>query len=65
MVFYIKREHNGCYEGLIATGVCAVDREEYLAEVKTFMEMSPYHTDLDTAMHYYDAHVKTITPSRN
>jgi hypothetical protein len=50
---------------LIATGVCAVDREEYLAEVKTFMEMSPYHTDLDTAMHYYDAHVKTITPSRN
>jgi hypothetical protein len=33
MVFYIKREHNGCYEGLIATGVCAVDREEYLAEV--------------------------------
>ncbi len=61
-VFYIKREHNGCYEGLIATGVCAVDREEYLAEVKTFMEMSPYHTDLDTAMHYYDAHVKTIPP---
>ena len=43
-VFYIKREHNGCYEGLIATGVCAVDREEYLAEVKTFMGMSPYHT---------------------
>ena len=61
-VFYIKREHNGCYEGLIATGVCSVDREEYLSEVETFMEMSPYHTDLDTAMHYYDTHVKTIPP---
>jgi len=61
-VFYIKREHNGCYEGLIATGVCAADRKEYLADVKNLMEMGPYHIGLDTAMNYYDAHIKDIPP---
>ena len=61
-VFYVQREHNGCYEGLIATGVCTADREEYLSEVESFMEMSPYHIDLDTAMRYYDNHVKQIPP---
>ena len=61
-VFYIKREHNECYEGLIATGVCSANREEYLAEAKNLMEMGPFHKDHDTAMQYYDTQIKAIPP---
>ena len=56
----LTRENNGCFEGLIATGVCEVSREIYQEEVKTFMEMSPYQKDLKTAMDFYDNCIETI-----
>ncbi len=49
-VFYTTRENHQCYEGLIATGVCEVSREEYRKAIESFIEDFPYHKDVETAM---------------
>ena len=58
--FYITRDNNVCYEGLIATGVCELSREEYRAALDEFMHTCPYHKDMDTAMAFYEENIKTI-----
>ncbi len=52
--FYVTRENNVCYEGLIATGVCDISRKEYREAVETFIDMCPYHKDVDTAMSFHE-----------
>lgn len=59
-VFYTTRENQGCYEGLIATGVCEVSREEYRETLKEILEAYPYHKDIDTAMSFYEECIKSI-----
>ena len=63
-VFYTARENHQCYEGLIATGVCEVSREEYRKAVESFIEDFPYHKDVATAMHFYETCISTIKPPR-
>jgi len=59
-VFYSTRENHACFEGLIATGVCGVDREEYRSAVEGFIGTCPYHSDMQTAMEYYEACLRDI-----
>jgi uncharacterized protein (DUF169 family) len=63
-VFYTTRENHQCYEGLIATGVCEVSREEYRKAVESFIEDFPYHKDVDTAMSFYETCIETIKPPK-
>lgn len=63
-VFYTTRENHQCYEGLIATGVCEVSREEYKETVKELLDTYPYHKDLDTAMRFYEECIETIKPPK-
>ena len=63
-VFYTTRENHQCYEGLIATGVCELSREEYRDTVKELLETYPYHKDLDTAMKFYDECIEFIKPPK-
>ena len=62
--FYTTREHHQCYEGLIATGVCAVSREEYREAVESFIDDFPYHKDVATAMSFYETCIETIKPPK-
>jgi uncharacterized protein (DUF169 family) len=62
--FYTTRENHQCYEGLIATGVCEVSREEYRKAVESFIEDFPYHKDVDTAMSFYETCIETIKPPK-
>jgi len=59
-VFYVTRENHTCFEGLIATGVCEVDRQEYREAVESFIDACPYHRDVDTAMNFYEKCIETI-----
>ncbi len=59
-VFSITRENNVCFEGLIATGVCQVDRQEYRDAVEGFIDTCPYHKDIDTAMRFYEKCIEEI-----
>lgn len=61
-LFYTTRENHQCYEGLIATGVCAVSREEYRTAVEGFIQDFPYHKDVDTAMSFYETCIREIEP---
>lgn len=63
-LFYTTRENHQCYEGLIATGVCEVSREEYRRAVESFIEDFPYHKDVDTAMSFYETCINEIKPPR-
>ena len=63
-LFYTTRENHQCYEGLIATGVCEVSREEYRKAVEGFIEDFPYHKDVDTAMSFYETCINEIKPPR-
>ena len=58
--FYTTRENHQCYEGLIATGVCEVSREEYRKAVEGFIDDFPYHKDVDTAMSFYETCINDI-----
>lgn len=58
--FYVTRENNVCYEGLIATGVCRLSREEYREALGQFMDTCPYHKDMDTAMAFYEDNIRAI-----
>jgi uncharacterized protein (DUF169 family) len=59
-VFYLTRENNTCFEGLIATGVCEISRDEYREAVEQFIDTCPYHKDMDTAMAFYEDGINTI-----
>jgi uncharacterized protein (DUF169 family) len=59
-VFYSTRKNHACFEGLIATGVCEVDRDEYRSAVEGFIEACPYHSDMQTAMDYYETCIREI-----
>ena len=59
-LFYTTRENHQCYEGLIATGVCEVSREEYRKAVESFIDEFPYHKDVDTAMSFYETCINEI-----
>ena len=59
-VFYSTRENHGCYEALIATGSCELDREEYRKAVGDFIDICPYHKDMDTAMDFYETCIREI-----
>ena len=63
-VFYTTRENHQCYEGLIATGVCEVSREEYRKAIESFIEDFPYHKDVETAMSFYEKCIDTIVPPK-
>ena len=58
--FYTTRENHQCFEGLIATGVCEVSREEYRKAVEGFIDDFPYHKDVDTAMSFYETCINDI-----
>ncbi|MCX8044175.1 MAG: DUF169 domain-containing protein [Desulfobacterota bacterium] len=58
--FYITRENNVCYEGLIATGVCDLSRDEYREALEQFIDTCPYHKDMDTAMAFYEENIRVI-----
>ena len=58
--FYTTRENHQCYEGLIATGVCEVSRDEYRKAVESFIDDFPYHKDVDTAMSFYETCINEI-----
>ena len=58
--FYTTRENHQCYEGLIATGVCEVSRDEYRKAVESFIDDFPYHKDVDTAMNFYEICINEI-----
>jgi uncharacterized protein (DUF169 family) len=62
--FYTTRENHQCYEGLIATGVCEVSREEYRKAVEGFIDDFPYHKDVATAMSFYETCIGTIKPPK-
>ena len=62
--FYTTRENHQCYEGLIATGVCEVSREEYRKAVEGFIDDFPYHKDVATAMSFYETCIETIKPPK-
>ena len=59
-VFYSTKENHACFEGLIGTGVCEIDREEYRNAVQGFIDMCPYHKDMNTAMDFYETCVREI-----
>ncbi len=59
-ISYSVREHHQCYEGLIATGVCDVSRDEYREAVELWIDTCPYHRDMDTAMEFYEKCITTI-----
>lgn len=59
-VFYSTREHHGCYEALIATGACGLDREDYRRAVEDFIDICPYHRDMETAMGFYETCIREI-----
>jgi uncharacterized protein (DUF169 family) len=59
-VFYTTRENHQCYEGLIATGVCELSRQDYREAIETFIEDMPLHKDIDTAMSFYEKCINTI-----
>lgn len=59
-VFYVTKENHICFEGLIATGVCDVDRQEYREAVESFIDTCPYHRDVDTAMEFYQKCIEAI-----
>jgi len=61
-VFYSTRKNHVCYEGLIATGVCALDRQDYRRAVEEFIDLCPYHRDVDTAMDFYETCIREIPP---
>ncbi len=58
--FYTTRDNHQCYEGLIATGVCEVSREEYREAVESFIDEFPYHKDVETAMSFYETCINEI-----
>lgn len=60
-ITYSIRENHQCYEGLIATGVCDVSREEYREAVETFIDTCPYHRDMNTAMEFYEKCIQAIS----
>ena len=59
-VFYSTRENHSCYEALVATGACAINREEYREAVQGFIDMCPYHRDMATAMDFYETCIREI-----
>jgi uncharacterized protein (DUF169 family) len=59
-VFYSTKKNHVCFEGLIATGVCDVDREEYREAVAEFIDLCPYHKDMQTAMDFYETCIREI-----
>jgi len=59
-VFYSTKANHICFEGLIATGVCDVDREEYRKAVEDFIDVCPYHKDMQTAMDFYETCIREI-----
>jgi len=59
-VFYSTKENHVCFEGLIATGVCEIDREEYRKAVESFIDTCPYHKDMQTAMDFYETCIREI-----
>ena len=63
-MFYTTRENHQCYEGLIATGVCEVSREEYRKAVESFIDDFPYHKDVPTAMSFYETCINEIKPPK-
>jgi len=58
--FYSTKGNHICYEGLIATGVCEVSREEYRQAVESFIDLCPYHRDMKTAMDFYETCIRDI-----
>ena len=63
-VFYTTRENHGCYEGLIATGVCELSKKEYKETITELLKTYPYHKDVDTAMSFYDQCIESIKPPK-
>jgi uncharacterized protein (DUF169 family) len=59
-VFYTTRENHQCYEGLIATGVCELSREEFRTAVAEFLGSFPAYRDIDTAMSLYEKCITAI-----
>ena len=59
-VFYSTKKNHVCFEGLIATGACEIDREEYRKAVEVFIDMCPYHKDMQTAMDFYETCIREI-----
>ena len=59
-VFYSTQENQSCYEGLIGTGVCTIDREAYRTAVQGFIDICPYHKDIATAMDFYETCIREI-----
>jgi uncharacterized protein (DUF169 family) len=53
-MFYTTKENHQCFEGLIATGVCELSREEFRAAVAEFLGSFPAYKDIDTAMSLYE-----------
>jgi uncharacterized protein (DUF169 family) len=52
--FYTTRENHQCFEGLIATGVCELSRDEFRKAVEEFIDTFPAYKDVDTAMAFYE-----------
>ena len=63
-VSYSVRENHQCFEGLIATGACEVSREEYRDAVAQWIDICPYHKDMETAMDFYEKCIQTIKVPR-
>jgi len=59
-VSYSVKENHQCFEGLIATGVCELSRDEYRRSVEMWIDICPYHKDMDTAMEFYEQCIETI-----
>ena len=59
-MFYTTRENHQCFEGLIATGVCELSREEFRKAVEEFIDTFPAYKDVDTAMDFYEKCITSI-----
>ncbi len=66
-IFYTTRENHQCFEGLIATGVCELSREEFRKAVEEFIDTFPVYRDIDTAMDFYEKCITSIPvpPTKN
>jgi len=59
-IFYTTRQNHQCYEGLIATGVCQLSRQDFHDAVESIIDAMPIHKDIDTAMAFYEKCIDTI-----
>jgi uncharacterized protein (DUF169 family) len=66
-MFYTTRENHQCFEGLIATGVCELSREEFRKALEEFIDTFPVYKDIDTAMDFYEKCITSIPvpPTKN